>query len=107
MVPVRNPLASGLNGTKAMPSSSSVGRIFVSGSRHHSEYSLCSAATGWTARAADGRGAGFRETEMLDLALCDKALDGAGHIFDRHVRIAAVLIEKVDAVGLQPLERGV
>jgi len=38
--PVRKPFPSGLNGTKPMPSSSSVGNISASGSRHHSEYSL-------------------------------------------------------------------
>jgi hypothetical protein len=47
--PVRKPLPSGLKGTKPMPSSSSVGRIASSGSRHQSEYSLWSAMTGWTA----------------------------------------------------------
>ena len=36
-------MPSGLNGTKPMPSSSSVDRIVSSGSRHHREYSLCSA----------------------------------------------------------------
>ncbi len=51
IAPVRKPLPSGLKGTKPMPSSSSVGRISASGSRHHSEYSLCSADTGWTACA--------------------------------------------------------
>src|SRR3954471_2461711 len=51
IVPVRKPLLSGLNGTNPIPSSSSVGRISRSGSRHHSEYSLCSAATGCTAWA--------------------------------------------------------
>jgi transposase len=49
MAPVRKPLPSGLKGTKPMPSSSSNGRISFSGSRHHSEYSLCRAATGCTA----------------------------------------------------------
>ena len=70
IAPVRKPLPSGLNGTKPMPSSSSVGRISASGSRHHSEYSLCSAATGWTAWArrivCD---AGLGQAEMPDLAL--------------------------------------
>ena len=51
IAPVRKPLPSGLKGTKPMPSSSSVGRISCSGSRHHSEYSLCSAVTGCTAWA--------------------------------------------------------
>src|SRR5215212_6557701 len=51
ILPVRNPLPSGLKGTKPMPSSVSVGRICSSGSRHHSEYSLWRAVTGWTAWA--------------------------------------------------------
>ena len=51
IAPVRKPLPKGLKGTKPMPSSSSVGRISSSGSRHHSEYSLCRAATGSTAWA--------------------------------------------------------
>ena len=45
----QEPLPSGANGTKPIPSSWSAGRIASSGSRHHSEYSLCRAATGWTA----------------------------------------------------------
>ena len=49
IAPVRKPRPSGLNGTKPIPSSSSVGKILVSGSRHHSEYSLCTAVTGCTA----------------------------------------------------------
>jgi hypothetical protein len=57
-VPVRKPLPSGLNGTKPMPSSSSVGRISASMSRVHSEYSLCSAVTGW--RRARGGSCRFR-----------------------------------------------
>jgi hypothetical protein len=49
IVPVRNPFPSGLNGTNRIPSSSRVGRSSSSGSRRHSEYSLCRAATGWAA----------------------------------------------------------
>ena len=45
---VKNPLPSGLNGRKPIPSSSSVGSTSASGSLHHSEYSLCTAVTGWT-----------------------------------------------------------
>jgi len=44
--PVRKPRPSGLNGTRPMPSSSRTGNVFDSGSRHQSEYSLCSAVTG-------------------------------------------------------------
>ena len=51
ILPVRNPLPSGLNGTKPIPSSSSVGSTSSSGLSLHSEYSLCSAVTGWTACA--------------------------------------------------------
>jgi len=35
---------------------------------------------------------GFRQAEVLDLAFSNKILDGPGHIFDRDVRIDAVLI---------------
>src|SRR5438128_799660 len=52
--PVRKPLPRGLNGTKPMLSSSRVGNTSASGFLHHSEYSLCSAVTGWTAWAARG-----------------------------------------------------
>ena len=44
-------MPSGLNGTKPMPSSSSVGSTSSSGRRHHSEYSLWTAVTGCTACA--------------------------------------------------------
>ena len=48
--PVRNPAPSGLNGTKPMPSSCRAGRSSASGPRQKkSEYSLCTAVTGWTA----------------------------------------------------------
>ena len=107
ILPVRKPLPSGLNGTKPIPSSSSVGRISASGSRHHSEYSLCRAVTGWTAWARRMvLRAGFGQAEVLDLALADQLLHRAGHVLDRHVRIDAVLVEQVDGVGLEALERG-
>ena len=51
ILPVRKPAPNGLNGTKPTPSSSSVGRISVSGPRYQREYSLWTAATGWTAWA--------------------------------------------------------
>ena len=50
-VPVRNPLPSGLNGTKPMPSSAQTARTSVSGRRHHRLYSLWIAVTGCTAWA--------------------------------------------------------
>src|SRR5207244_2552287 len=107
IVPVRNPLPRGLNGTNPMPSSSSAGSTSCSGSRHQSEYSLCSAATGWTACAANRLHAGFRQPEVSDLAFPDQILDRARDVFDRHLRIDAVLIEKVDPVGPESRERRV
>src|SRR5438045_6058694 len=49
--PVRKPLPKGLYGTKPIPSSSSVGNTSACGSLIHSEYSLWTAVTGWTACA--------------------------------------------------------
>ena len=104
--PVRKPWPSGLHGTKPMPSSSQVGSTSGSGSRVHSEYSLWMAATGCTAWARRMVCvARLREAEVLHLAGLDELLDGPGHVFDRHGRIHAVLIEQVDAVGPQPLQR--
>ena len=97
----------GLNGTNPIPSSSSVGntscfrlsppqRVFAleGGDRLNC---VC---------AADGLHARFGKSEVLHLALLDQVLHGSGHVFDRHVRVDAVLIEQVDDVGLEPLERG-
>ena len=68
-------LAQRAKGTRPMPSSSSAGRTSFSGRRHHSEYSLCSAVTGWTrVGAADRLRAGFGEAEVLDLARADQLL---------------------------------
>jgi hypothetical protein len=41
-----------------------------------------------------------------DRAFLDQILHRPRHVFDRHVRIDAVLVVEVDAVGLQPRERG-
>ena len=97
IVPVRKPLPSGLNGTKPMPSSSSVGRISSSGRRHHSEYSLCTRRDRLhRVGAADGRGAGLGQAEVLHLARVDQLLDRAGDVLDRHVGVDPVLVEQVD-----------
>ena len=42
---------------------------------------------------------------MLDLALPDQLLDRAGDVFHWHSQIDSMLVEQVDAVGLEPLER--
>src|SRR5215210_2851364 len=56
--------------------------------------------------APDRLHACFGKAEVLNLAFLDQLLHRAGHVFDRHIRIDAVLIEEIDAVGLQALERG-
>jgi hypothetical protein len=56
--------------------------------------------------APDRLHACFGKAEVLDLAFLDQLLHRGGNVFDRHVRINAVLIEEIDAVGLQALERG-
>ena len=98
IVPVRKPLPSGLKGTKPIPSSSSVGRTSSSGSRHHSEYSLCRRRDRLDrVRAPDRLHARFGKAEVLDLACLDQVLHRAGDVLDRHVRVDAVLVEEIDA----------
>ena len=105
---MRKPLPSGLNGTKPMPSSSSVGSTSRSGSRHHSEYSLCSAVDRLDRVGAANRlHARLRQPEVFDLAFADQVLDRARDVLDRHVGIDAVLIEEIDPIGLEPLQRRV
>ncbi len=43
---------------------------------------------------------------MLDLALLNQVLYGTSNVFDWHVGINAVLIEQVDYIGFEALERG-
>ena len=43
---------------------------------------------------------------MFDFAFRDQVLDRSCDIFDRHVRVDAVLIEKIDGIDLKTLERG-
>ena len=57
-------------------------------------------------RPADGLHAGLGEAEVPHLALGDQLLDRARHLLDRHVRVDAVLVEEVDRVGAQALQRG-
>jgi hypothetical protein len=49
----------------------------------------------------------FGQAEVFDLTFLDELFDGAGDIFNGHIRIDAVLIEQIDHAGLQPLERRV
>jgi hypothetical protein len=56
-------------------------------------------------RTTDRPCARFREAEVLDLALPDQVLYGASDLLDRHVRIDAMLVEKIDTVGLEASQR--
>jgi hypothetical protein len=56
-------------------------------------------------RAADRLHARLGETEVPHLARLDELLDGAGHVLDRDVRVDAVLVQQVDRVGAEPLQR--
>ena len=55
--------------------------------------------------AAQGFRAWFGHAEVLDLALRDQFLDRAGNILDRHVGIDAVLVQQVDLLDAEPLQR--
>src|SRR5436189_1088218 len=57
--------------------------------------------------AADRRGSCLRQAEVLDFALRNEVLDGTSDVFDRHVRVNAMLIEEVDSIGPQPSQRRV
>src|SRR6266542_4941022 len=55
---------------------------------------------------ADRLRARLREAEVLDLALADQLLHGARDVLDRHARVDAVLVEEVDHIDPESLERG-
>ena len=42
---------------------------------------------------------------MLHLTFLDQVLDGSGHIFDRHIGVNAMLIEEIDDIDPEPLQR--
>ena len=104
ILPVRKPAPNGLNGTKPIPSSSSVGRISASGlalpqrilalDRRHRLNGV---------RPADRLRPGLRQSEVLDLACLDQVLDRAGDVLDRHLRIDAMLVEQIDRSVLSRL----
>jgi len=55
---------------------------------------------------ADGGRARFRHTEVLHFSLADQLPDSARHVFDWHIGIDAMLIEKIDRRDVQAPERG-
>ncbi len=70
--------------------------------------SLWTAVTGCTAcaRRIVGR-AGLRQPEVLHLAGLNEVLDRARDILDGHLRIHTVLIQEIDRLHAEPLERTV
>src|SRR6476660_6305268 len=55
-----------------------------------------------TAQRLDAR---LGHAEMLDLAFGDQVADGSGDIFDRHVGIDAMLVQQIDDLNTQSLQR--
>src|SRR6267154_365153 len=55
--------------------------------------------------AADRLRSCFRKAEVLNLTLLDELLHRSRDFFDRHVRIDTMLVEQVDRIHLEPLER--
>ena len=55
--------------------------------------------------AADGLGAGFGHPKVLYLALGDEVLDRAGDLLDGNVGVDAVLVEEIDDIDAEALER--
>jgi hypothetical protein len=58
-------------------------------------------------RAAQRVRAHLAQAPVQHLALRHQVLDGARDVLDRHLRVDAVLVQQVDAVGAQPLEHAV
>ena len=56
-------------------------------------------------RASNSFYAGLRQPEVFHLSLLDEFFDGSGHIFNRDIRVDAVLVEQIDAIGPETLER--
>src|SRR5207245_2340554 len=56
-------------------------------------------------RATDCLDAGFRKAEVFYLTLLNQFLDRAGDVFDWHAGVDTMLIEQVDDIDLQSLER--
>src|SRR5277367_3762590 len=51
--------------------------------------------------------AGLRHSEVPHLALADQILHGAGDILNGHIGIYPMLIEEIDCIGAQSLQRRV
>ena len=105
MVPVRNPLPSGLYGTNPIPSSSTVGRISFSGVRHRREYSLWSAVTGWTACARRMVSAAASDIPKCRTFPASTSSLTVPATSSRDLGVDAVLVVEVDDVHAEPAQR--
>src|SRR3989441_7296913 len=56
-------------------------------------------------RATDRMDACFGKAEVLDLARLNQVLYRSSYVFNRHVRVNTMLIEQVDSLDPEPLER--
>ena len=106
-VPVRNPLPSGLNGTNPMPSSAQRRQhlgLGVAGPQRvlalHRGHRDAPRARGGSCRPPASE-----SPKCRTLPARDELADGAGDVLDRHVRVDAVLVEQVDRVDAEPLQR--
>src|SRR2546428_269349 len=57
-------------------------------------------------RATDRLSSCFGKAKIFHLALPDQLLHRPSHILDSHVRVNAMLIEQIDDIDLEALERG-
>jgi len=99
-----------MKGTKPIPNSShTASSPLCSGSRVHSEYSLSIHRRDRLGRVSppDGLSSRLGQGEVLHFAPLDEFLDGSRNILNRHGWIDAMLVEKIDHVNLQSLQRGV
>ena len=55
--------------------------------------------------ATDSLHAGFRQAEVLYLALANQVFHRRRHIFDGHRWVDTVLVEQVDGLDLEPFQR--
>src|SRR5208282_5490630 len=56
--------------------------------------------------ATNGFCSRFRKAEVLHLTFMNQVLHGSGYVFDGHVRVDTVLIEQIDGIDLEALNRG-
>src|SRR5262249_7100770 len=58
-------------------------------------------------RATDGLSSRFGKPKVFHLTFLNEFLHDPGHVFDRYVWINAMLIEQINGIDFEPLERGI